>query len=96
MSAATASACALQKNHLYALADARSRPSCTQHGADHLMDNFPRRTPPAARWPVARPRKRLVTGGRIAATLQATPALTVDIGLDTLRNAHEGPQRPRA
>ena len=62
--------------------------------ADHLMDNFQRRTTPAGKMAMASNVKRIVTGGRIAATLQATPALTADIGLDTLRNEHEGRKGP--
>lgn len=58
--------------------------------ADHLMDNFQRRPLPPGKMAMARNVKRVVTGGRIAATLQPTPALTADIGLDLQRNTHEG------
>lgn len=67
--------------------------------ADHVMDNFQRRTPPSGGMgggmggmnkPMASNVKRVVTGGRIAATLQPTPVLTADIGLDLQRNTHEG------
>ena len=58
--------------------------------ADHLMDNFQRRPLPPGKMAMASNVKRVVTGGRIAATLQATPALTADIGLDLQRNTHEG------
>ena len=58
--------------------------------ADHLMDNFQRRPLPPGKMAMASNVKRVVTGGRIAATLQPTPALTADIGLDLQRNTHEG------
>ena len=58
--------------------------------ADHLMDNFQRRPLPPGKMAMASNVKRIVTGGRIAATLQPTPALTADIGLDLQRNTHEG------
>ncbi|MFC4472904.1 TonB-dependent copper receptor [Comamonas denitrificans] len=58
--------------------------------ADHLMDNFQRRPLPQGKMAMASNVKRVVTGGRIAATLQPTPALTADIGLDLQRNTHEG------
>ena len=58
--------------------------------ADHLMDNFQRRTTPPGKMPMASNVKRVVTGGRVAATLQPTPALAADIGLDMQRNTHEG------
>ena len=58
--------------------------------ADHLMDNFQRRPLPPGKMAMASNVKRVVPGGRIAATLQPTPALTADIGLDLQRNTHEG------
>ena len=58
--------------------------------ADHLMDNFQRRPLPPGKMAMASNVKRVVTGGRIAATLQPTAALTADIGLDLQRNTHEG------
>ena len=58
--------------------------------ADHLMDNFQRRPLPPGKMAMASNVKRVVTGGRISATLQPTPALTADIGLDLQRNTHEG------
>ena len=58
--------------------------------ADHLMANFQRRPLPPGKMAMASNVKRVVTGGRIAATLQPTPALTADIGLDLQRNTHEG------
>lgn len=58
--------------------------------ADHLMDNFQRRPLPPGKMAMASNVKRVVTGGRITATLQPTPALTADIGLDLQRNTHEG------
>ena len=58
--------------------------------ADHLMDNFQRRPLPPGKMAMVSNVKRVVTGGRIAATLQPTPALTADIGLDLQRNTHEG------
>ena len=58
--------------------------------ADHLMDNFQRRPLPPGKMAMASNVKRVVTGGRIAATLQPTPALTADIGPGLPRNTHEG------
>ncbi len=60
--------------------------------ADHVMDNFQLRKP--GMMTMASNVKRTVTGGRVAATIQAAPSLTADIGLDVLRNDHEGRNGP--
>ena len=59
--------------------------------ADHVMDNFTLRTPPASGMMaggMAANVKRTTTGGRVAATLQPADAVSVVTGLDFLRSPH--------
>jgi iron complex outermembrane receptor protein len=60
--------------------------------ADHVMDNFTLRTPPATGMMaggMASNVRRTTTGGRVAATLQPAEALSLVAGLDFLRSPHD-------
>ena len=71
--------------------------------ADHVMDNFTLRTPPTSGMMaggMASNVRRTTTGGRVAATLAPSEAVSVGTGLDFTRSPHEArngtPMRPYA
>lgn len=60
--------------------------------ADHVMDNFTLRTPPATGMMaggMASNVRRTTTGGRLAATLQPAEAVSLVVGLDFTRSPHD-------
>ncbi len=80
---------AAAKEKPHALADQGRSADLPQHGRP-FDGQLPAPPPAPGKMAMASNVKRVVTGGRIAATLQPTPALTADIGLDLQRNTHEG------
>lgn len=60
--------------------------------ADHVMDDFTLRTPPATGMMaggMARNVRRTTTGGRLAITMQPDPAVTLIAGFDFARSPHD-------
>ncbi|WP_284336451.1 TonB-dependent copper receptor [Comamonas sp. NoAH] len=63
-----------------------------RHSADHVMDNFKLRTPPAMGMMaggMASNVRRITTGGRVAATLQPWENVELTTGFDGYRSPHD-------